>query len=444
MALGDLSIRGGKLMEARQWFDTAVTLARQIGKPELEGRALDGVAFVMMNQGQEKTALDLFHRAITLQERGGDQLGAARSLVNLLSTYHTSGAWDQVLEQAERVYAAQQAVGYRLGMGATRQTQGLAACSLGDSATAQRYITQARENFAAAKDQIGEGFAVEVMGLIAERRGDWPEAIDYYRQALAIAETAQSPTSVAFVGQDLGLLLVQMGRYDEAVSLLETAVPHWQKHGDDLNRLKCETYLAIAQLETGQEAKAAALAESNWQTFRNAPPSGAEPQVWYWGLHQLLARLGRAAEAGQLLEAAYAELQTQAQAIKDVEMRRRFFALVPDNRTIVAAYDRHKNIERAITVSLVHEDVPLGRPLQPEDKINIEWTINAPEDEAISGKTDLRQHRLCRLLREAAQQHAAPTDDDLAQALGVSRRTILRDMETLKAGGVTLPTRRRS
>jgi tetratricopeptide (TPR) repeat protein len=259
-----------------------------------------------------------------------------------------------------------------------------------------------------------------------------------------MAETAQSPTSVAFARQDLGALLVKMGRYDEAIPLLETAVSHWQKHGDDLNRLKCEAGLALAQLETGRSAEAAALAESNWEAFRHTPPSGAEPQVWYWGLHQLLARLGRAAEAGQLLEAAYAELQAQAQAIKDDEMRRRFFAQVPDNRTIVAAYDQHKNIERTITVSLVHEDVPLGRPLQPEDKITIQWTINAPEDEAISGKTGLRQHQLCRLLREAEEQHAAPTDDDLAQALGVSRRTILRDMESLKAAGITLPTRRRS
>jgi biotin operon repressor len=51
---------------------------------------------------------------------------------------------------------------------------------------------------------------------------------------------------------------------------------------------------------------------------------------------------------------------------------------------------------------------------------------------------------LRRLLAEAEAQGAAPTDDDLARALGISRRTVLRDMEALREAGVTFPTRRRS
>ncbi|MBP8002910.1 MAG: helix-turn-helix domain-containing protein [Chloroflexi bacterium] len=47
------------------------------------------------------------------------------------------------------------------------------------------------------------------------------------------------------------------------------------------------------------------------------------------------------------------------------------------------------------------------------------------------------------MLRDAAAQHAAPTDADLAQALGVSRRTIIRDMKTLAKQGQLPPTRRR-
>jgi predicted DNA-binding transcriptional regulator YafY len=50
---------------------------------------------------------------------------------------------------------------------------------------------------------------------------------------------------------------------------------------------------------------------------------------------------------------------------------------------------------------------------------------------------------LQRLLYEAQAQGAAPTDDDLAAALDVSRRTVLRDMAALQAAGVAVQTRAR-
>jgi hypothetical protein len=73
----------------------------------------------------------------------------------------------------------------------------------------------------------------------------------------------------------------------------------------------------------------------------------------------------------------------------------------------------------------------------------VQWTVNAPEDRAISDKTERRHYRLARLLQEAEDSAAAPTDDDLAQALGVSRRTILRDMQEIAGTQGKPPTRKR-
>ena len=73
----------------------------------------------------------------------------------------------------------------------------------------------------------------------------------------------------------------------------------------------------------------------------------------------------------------------------------------------------------------------------------MQWTVIAPEDEAIADKAKRRQYRLKRLLGEAEKQNAAPTDEDLARALGVSRRTILRDMRDIAREIPRLPTRKR-
>jgi hypothetical protein len=112
-------------------------------------------------------------------------------------------------------------------------------------------------------------------------------------------------------------------------------------------------------------------------------------------------------------------------------LRRSFFERVPLNRSIVAAYDEHTATRRVISVTLARADAPLGRPLKAEELVTVVWTVDLPEDEAFSGKNERRRFRLIRLLQEAERQGGAPTDDDLASALGVSRRTILRDMRAV-------------
>jgi len=94
-------------------------------------------------------------------------------------------------------------------------------------------------------------------------------------------------------------------------------------------------------------------------------------------------------------------------------------------------------------VRLVRADVPLGRKLTDADYRSVAWTVYAPEDDAVARLALRRQQVLRRLLAEAESQGAAPTDDDLAAALRVSRRTVLRDMKLLAASGRSYPTRRR-
>lgn len=97
----------------------------------------------------------------------------------------------------------------------------------------------------------------------------------------------------------------------------------------------------------------------------------------------------------------------------------------------------------AITRRLARAEVPLGRHLRDADYVVIGWTLSLPDDERFARPDERRRHVLRRLLREAAEQGAAPIDDDLAGALGVSHRTILRDMAALSAAGEALTTRRR-
>jgi predicted DNA-binding transcriptional regulator YafY len=75
------------------------------------------------------------------------------------------------------------------------------------------------------------------------------------------------------------------------------------------------------------------------------------------------------------------------------------------------------------------------------DYVTVAWTPDAPEDAGLASTGQRRRQRLLRLLRQANEQGAAPTVDDLAQALEASVATIKRDLAALRRQGHQVQTR---
>jgi DNA-binding Lrp family transcriptional regulator len=88
-----------------------------------------------------------------------------------------------------------------------------------------------------------------------------------------------------------------------------------------------------------------------------------------------------------------------------------------------------------------------GRTVRQIACQEVVWTIDAGQEDRqvlqAHGSVELRRVRIQRLLDEALEQGAVATQEDLAQALHVSVRTIKRDCKELEAQGLCLPTRGR-
>ncbi|RME80329.1 MAG: DUF1670 domain-containing protein [Caldilineae bacterium] len=443
--LGDLYLRMGRVEAARTSLQQALVLARLAGDRRHEGRALDGLAWSMIQLGQDQDmALEMLHQALAALRESGDALGEARTLLNLFSVYENIGAWDRMETMADEVLAAQKRAHYWLGESIAHQSLGMAAYALGDFDLAWSHAQAAREGFEAVGEQAGVIIATDALGLIAQARSQSTEAERYFRSALHKAEAMDAAVFVAYAKQDLAFLLHGQGRNREATSMLREAIDQWRECGDALNELKCEALLGLALFAQGEEAESKALARRGWHRFRQDDVSGDEKQRWLWTLALLWKTLEGEEQWGSLVTAAYAELQRLARGIADDTARERFFHAVPLNGAIVAARDELAGVERRREVLLARAEAPLGRPLREEERVRVTWTVSAPEDESIADKAARRRFVLTRLLREAATYHAAPTDHDLAAALGVSRRTILRDMAELAQTGIAIPTRRRA
>lgn len=88
---------------------------------------------------------------------------------------------------------------------------------------------------------------------------------------------------------------------------------------------------------------------------------------------------------------------------------------------------------------------PFGPSLADTDKVEVTLTVDAGAEDAEVRRAEkaegLRRGRILRLTEEALEQGGVLTQEDLARVLGVTRRTIVRDMQILQAEGHLVHTR---
>lgn len=198
--------------------------------------------------------------------------------------------------------------------------------------------------------------------------------------------------------------------------------------------METEAALALSMYLDGDSLGAHALLEAASARMIEHDRPALRQWIWY-----VTYRTAQPSIALDALQQAQAAMHAAALALPP-DARERFLDQVPLNRAVRTALAARC---QRIQVPLVRADVPLGRPLTSSDYVVVEWTLEAPDDAAIGRPAARRKYVLRRLLAEALAQGAAPSDSDLALALGVSTRTIERDMIQLRSAGFTAPTRRR-
>ena len=265
---------------------------------------------------------------------------------------------------------------------------------------------------------------------VLRNMADWMRAASDGRQLLAALQAQ-------------GRLLLEQGQPSKALTYLERAKCIWQHE----QTVQVEPLLlhALAAYGVGDVALAQASLKLAEQCLHKSDVVLARVQL-LWVRFVVLAD-------GPALSRARDELHRQAAQFDDNTLRARFLNQVQLHRQIETAWQAQTQATQVvdanvhqIIVRLVRAAVPLGKKLTDADRTNVVWTLDAGAPDARllqqKGKVTLRQHRIKRLLTEANAQGAAPTDEDVANALGVTLRTVERDMAAL-GDAVKGMTRRR-
>lgn len=117
-------------------------------------------------------------------------------------------------------------------------------------------------------------------------------------------------------------------------------------------------------------------------------------------------------------------------------------------KQIISYFTEHVQLELSsgqVHYLAIDDREPAGKPIDLCRKKSVRLTLHNPDDDLKaykeSGLSGLRQHRLLRITKEAIEQGALLSYEDIAFILTTSIITIKRDIAYLRRNGKTIPSR---
>jgi tetratricopeptide (TPR) repeat protein len=313
---------------------------------------------------------------------------------------------------------------------------------LGDHATALQLLVQALPVVVDIGDRHTEG-AFHLFEAVCHRGvGDLDRAARCARCAVDLCREVGNPN---FEIEALGVLgQIALDRDDacQAVEWFDQAVRVAEENGQALDGAEQRSHLALAHSRLEHHEEALALSTRALAIVEQQPDAGERLKVACFERAQIESAARGAQAAQPYLERAYEHLLALAERITDPDLRRSFLENVQLNRDIAEAHrlGRVSPRTRRLTVRLARAGAPLGRRLRDDEYVDVTWTVEARAHDGAAGRT-ARRKCILHLLQEAQRQSASPTVADLASVLGVSDRTVKRDLAALRAEGHAVRTR---
>ncbi|OQY17836.1 MAG: hypothetical protein B6I35_13950, partial [Anaerolineaceae bacterium 4572_32.2] len=441
---GWLEVLAGDPVQALELLDHATKLSRTVGDHDLLGECLMAVARAWWRIGDIASCQTAIETARPILQKVGDLQGET-SMLNMLGNLHLGMTGNYALAKAcfEENARIAQTTGDTYRAAAAQANTGIALTLMGDYRRSQTALAAAYPVMHRIGDRHWQGIIRHWQGVNYRHLGDLAQAQTAEEEALAICRQVGNRNFEIEALGALGTIALQRHDWTEAASYFQQAIEAARAGRQTMDQAVLQSYLALAHLRLGHGKQARALAEQAVTTLEGLGEEIGHLKEVYFVYYQVVAALEDTATAHPYLEQAYRALQTMAKNIDDPDMRHSFLNNVAENKAIVVAYNSgHVPTPlKQRSARLPHIDAPTGRPLRRDEFVEVTWTLAAPEDDEIPDGIARRRHRILRLLREAATQSAAPTVAALADALGVSARTIKRDLTALRTAGHNVQTR---
>jgi tetratricopeptide (TPR) repeat protein len=216
LAIGRMQRDLGQLTDAEAFLQQARSLADRDELTDVESEVRIHLAKVHQLQGRHLEALQELQLAREEHEARDDRVKLAQALTGVGDVYRVLGSVAEALELYTRALHLEEGVGSWLGQAILREKMALAQLALGRLDEAQAAEAESLRIREAMDDIIGQARSYMVLGMICEQLGDYQQALTHFEHARTLDEQTQNE-------RGLGVALIHLGDAHRALNDYETA-----------------------------------------------------------------------------------------------------------------------------------------------------------------------------------------------------------------------------
>ncbi len=220
---GSLLTTLGRYDEATDAFTEMLRLAWTIGARGKGGAALNRLARVYRQRGEDSGARALLERALTMFRSAGDLRGVASTLDDLAQVHRLLAENDLAIAAATEALELRRAHADRRGEAVSLTTLGSIELNRGNLDLGESFFSQALEIRRAIGDLEGTMQSHNALAIVAFERGAVDTAIASWQAALDQAREMADRRNECFMLNNLGEAYMAAGKLDDAVEALEEA-----------------------------------------------------------------------------------------------------------------------------------------------------------------------------------------------------------------------------
>lgn len=246
----------GRLEQARDTIEKALSYCRLAGAKAEEGVVLNNIGRVYSFLGRKQEALDGYKAALRIHREVGNRSGEATSLTHLGWSYYDFGQLEDVQECYEQALQIRRELQDRVGEATVLNSLGRLYVIKQQLQEAQRCHEQALSICREIGDRSGEGWTLNNLGRLYGQLGNAVQAREWYRQAIAIRHEIGDRRGESATLNNLGLLVMNMGELEQALQLFHASLLLRREVGHLNGEAKTLTNLGIVYEKLEQYAEA--------------------------------------------------------------------------------------------------------------------------------------------------------------------------------------------
>jgi len=206
----------GRMEEARDHYQSALAIHREIGDRGLEGNLLANVGLTHQMQGRTEEAREYLEQALAVHGEAGDHRSEGVDLGNLGNLHLSQGRMEEARDHYERALAVHREVGDRRFEGVVLGNLGVLHGDQGRMEEARRSYEQSLAIAREVGSRRSEGNVLGNLGDLCGKQERMEEAREHYERALVMQREVGDRRLEGIALGNLGEIHARTGRLDEA------------------------------------------------------------------------------------------------------------------------------------------------------------------------------------------------------------------------------------